>query len=115
MFDLLQQEALKFAYLIMLMGTFIESGAGNLQGFIERVNSTLADRDRPPLKPWSQALIAALAMGLALLLAQIGMTRLIAEGYGALAWAYFAVFIVPLFTVGLYRLTRSSVADDSAD
>ena len=39
----------------MLMGTFIESGAGNLQGFIERVNSTLADRDRPPLKPWSQA------------------------------------------------------------
>ena len=115
MFDLLQQEALKFAYLIMLMGTFIESGAGNLQGFIERVNSTLADRDRPPLKPWSQALIAALAMGLALLLAQIGMTKLIAEGYGALAWAYFAVFIVPLFSVGLYRLTRSSVADDSAD
>ena len=54
-------------------------------------------------------------MVLALLLAQIGMTRLIAEGYGALAWAYFAVFIVPLFTVGLYRLTQSSVADDSAD
>lgn len=104
MFELLQQDALKFAYLIMLIGTFIESGAGNLQGFIERIDGKLAEIDRPPLVAWQKAMISAAAMVIALLLAQVGITRLIAEGYSALAWAYFAVFIVPLFTIGIQRI-----------
>ena len=105
-FDLLQQDALKFAYLIMLMGTFIESGAGNLQGFIERIDSKLAELSKPRLTPLQKALISSAAMVVAILLAQFGITRLIAEGYSALAWAYFVVFIVPLFTMGIYRIWR---------
>ena len=40
-------------------------------------------------------------------LSHVGIVNLIAAGYGTLAWAYFMVFIIPLFTIGLYKLRKA--------
>ena len=40
-------------------------------------------------------------------LAQLGIVRLIAEGYGTLAYGFLVLFVVPLLTVGMYRIFRS--------
>jgi uncharacterized membrane protein YkvI len=36
-----------------------------------------------------------------------GITSLIAQGYGTIAWGFFAVYMVPLLTVGIYRIATS--------
>ena len=37
----------------------------------------------------------------------IGLVDLIAKGYGYLTYAFIAILIVPVLTVGLWRLLRS--------
>jgi uncharacterized membrane protein YkvI len=39
-----------------------------------------------------------------LVAARIGLVDLIASGYRFLAWTFLAVYLVPLLTIGLYRL-----------
>ena len=90
----------------MLFGTFIETGAGNLQGFMERLDSWRRDSNRTPLSRRAHAFITAGLMLIAGGLSHFGIVNLIAAGYGTLAWAYFFVFVVPLFTVGVYKLIR---------
>lgn len=107
-FALLDIEVLKIAYLVMLFGTFIETGAGNLQGVMERIDNWLRETDRAPLARHYHAIIAAVAMLIAGALSHLGIVTLIAEGYGTLAWGYLFVFIIPLFTVGIYRLYQGA-------
>jgi len=106
-FALLDIQILKYAYLLMLFGTFIETGAGNLQGFMERLDSWRRDTNRTPLSRRAHAFITAGLMLIAGGLSHFGIVNLIAAGYGTLAWAYFFVFVVPLFTVGVYKLIRA--------
>ncbi|MBL0915378.1 MAG: hypothetical protein IBJ13_07635 [Sphingopyxis sp.] len=37
---------------------------------------------------------------------EIGLVDLIASGYRFLAWLFLAVFVVPLITIGTWRLLR---------
>ena len=37
-------------------------------------------------------------------MAQIGIIDLIAKGYNALAYAFIAIFLIPLLTVGVYKI-----------
>jgi uncharacterized membrane protein YkvI len=35
-----------------------------------------------------------------------GITNLIAKGYGMMAWGFLIVYVVPLMTIGVYRVCR---------
>ncbi len=51
----------------------------------------------------------SLAMGLLLagtLLAGVGLVDLIARGYGTLTWVFLLVYVVPVLTLGLWRITH---------
>jgi len=43
---------------------------------------------------------------LAGMLAQFGIVALIADGYGTLAWGFMVVYIIPLLTIGVWRLIK---------
>lgn len=38
---------------------------------------------------------------------RVGLVALIANGYRALAVIFFAVYVVPLLTIGVYKLVRA--------
>ena len=38
---------------------------------------------------------------------RFGLVTLIASGYRFLSWVFLAVYVVPLLTVGVYRLVRN--------
>jgi uncharacterized membrane protein YkvI len=38
----------------------------------------------------------------------IGLVDLIAEGYGWLTYAFIALLIIPVLTIGIWRITRPS-------
>jgi uncharacterized membrane protein YkvI len=99
---------LKFLYLIVLFGTFIETGAGNIQGFIERLDGWWVERTGNTMNRGVHAVVAGVVVSLAGSLAQVGIVSLIADGYGTLAWGFMLVYIIPLLTVGVWRLVKST-------
>ena len=104
MFAELSSPALQIAYLIVLFGTFIETGAGNIQGFIERLDTWWRERRGVALGRGHHAAFATTALLLSGALSSVGIVDLIASGYGTLAWGFLFVYLLPLFTVGLWRL-----------
>ena len=98
-------------YTVMLFGTFIETGAGVFQGINERVDGYLEDSGKPSLSPASRAAIAVSAILVSAGLSLIGITDLIAKGYGTLAWGFLAIYVVPLMTIGVFKLSGAYRAD----
>lgn len=95
-------------YSIMLFGTLIETGAGSLQGVFERIDTFLIEKGMKPLPKLANALIAIVTIGVSIGLSGLGVITLVANGYGLMAWAYMAVFIIPILTIGIYKIIRHS-------
>jgi uncharacterized membrane protein YkvI len=47
---------------------------------------------------------------LAAALSRFGIIALVARGYGMLAYAFLVLFVLPLLTVGVWRIIRSGPA-----
>lgn len=95
-------------YSIMLFGTFIETGAGMLQGINERIDAYLIETRGAALGRMAHAIIAVAAIAISAILSLWGITNLIAQGYGTIAWGFLLVYVIPLLSVGLYRIVRST-------
>ncbi|MGB3846732.1 MAG: hypothetical protein WA940_12750, partial [Sphingopyxis sp.] len=52
------------------------------------------------------AIAAALLVGCMFLADRFGLVALIAGGYRALSWVFLGVYVVPLLSVGIFRLLR---------
>jgi uncharacterized membrane protein YkvI len=91
---------------VMLFGTFIETGAGMLQGINDRIDGYLAEVRNTSLQPIGRAAIAVSAILLSAVLSLWGITSLIAKGYGTMAWGFLVVYVIPLLTIGIYRLRK---------
>ena len=100
----LDMPALKVVYIIVILGTFIETAAGNLQGIIERIEGAIFEKHGQGLGRGKHALIALGIMATAVLLSTAGIVALVAQGYGTMAWGFLAFYALPLFTVGVYKL-----------
>lgn len=97
---------LLLVYSVMLMGTFVETGAGMLQGINERIDGYLREKSGVGLSRAAHAGIAIAAILVSTALSHLGITRLIAEGYGTMAWGFLLVYVVPLLTIGIYRIIK---------
>jgi len=98
---------LTIAYLVVLFGTFIETGIGDMQGILERLDAWRLEVSGKVLAPAVRASVAGGAMLAAGALSAIGVIDLIAEGYGTLSWGFFFVYVLPLLTIGLWRIVRA--------
>jgi uncharacterized membrane protein YkvI len=114
MFDALSAPLLQALYLVVLFGTFVETGAGNIQGIIERLDTWWRERRGTVLSRRAHAGVAVAALSVSGVLSSFGVVALIADGYGTLAWGYLVIFLVPLFTIGLFRLFSQPAAKETA-
>jgi uncharacterized membrane protein YkvI len=101
--DILWLEGL---FQLVVFGTFVETGAGVLHSINERIDVQARERGHT-LPRWPRPAVAG---GLLLLsiygATTFGIVDLIARGYGLLSWAFIAVLIAPLMTLGLWRILR---------
>jgi len=98
---------LLYAFPVVLIGTFIETGTGMIHAFNERLAGGLRSLGRT-FPTWARPAVAlALLLG-ALLLSRLGIIELIAVGYGAMTWVFIAVLAVPLFTIGAWKVLGPS-------
>jgi len=110
-FNGLNMEVLKLLYLLVLFGTFVETGAGNIQGFLERLDNWRQENNKSKLSRMVHSLIAIFAVGLAGGLSSLGIISLIAEGYGTIAWGFMIVYVIPLLTIGVYKILKANNQD----
>jgi len=90
---------------IMLFGTLIETGTGFIHSFNERIQSVYHTRGKAfprRLRPLIALVLLLLGFGIS----TFGLIDLIAKGYGSLSWGVLFVFVVPLFTIGIYKIIK---------
>jgi uncharacterized membrane protein YkvI len=98
-----------FAYLfpVVLFGTFVETGTALIHGVNERLDHAFAEKgNRMP--NWMRPAVALTILFSAVVIADaIGLTGLVAKGYGTITWGFIIVLFVPLLTWGVYLIWRA--------
>jgi len=95
---------LMITYIIVLFAMIIQTAAGLLQGVNERLDAWHLETRGLPCKPTTHAMVAGATLFISIVLASFGITALVAQGYGTVAWGYLVIYIVPLLTVGVYKI-----------
>lgn len=94
------------AFVVALFGTLVQTGAGMIHGVIERLEAYSATRDKS-LGRWSRVGIAVAALAVSGLFGTLGIVELIGKGYALMGIGFALVYIVPVCTLGLWRLLRT--------
>jgi uncharacterized membrane protein YkvI len=94
-------------YTAMLFGTFIETGAGILQGINERIDNYFLETRGETVGRKLHAVTAVTAIMVSALLSTWGITNIIGKGYGMVGWFYFAIFVIPLMTIGVRKICKA--------
>jgi len=88
---------------VVLIGTFIETGTGMIHAFNERIAGGLQALGRTLPQVARPAIAVGLILG-ALLLSRWGIIDLIAVGYGAMTWVFIGILVIPLLTIGAWKV-----------
>ena len=96
--------AFMLVFQIILFGTFIETGVGLIHGFNERVSGVYREKNKKMPRAL-RAGIAIIVLVISIFIADVvGIVELIAKGYGALTWGYMLAFVIPVLTIGVYKV-----------
>ncbi|MGD2295203.1 MAG: hypothetical protein PVF22_05145 [Candidatus Aminicenantes bacterium] len=91
---------------VVLFGTLVETGTGFIHAVNERIQSALSARGKT-LARWQRPVISLALLLIALGISMFGLISLIAKGYGTVSWGFLFVYIIPLMTLGLFKLLKS--------
>ncbi len=96
-------------FLIVLFGvvvgwTLIETATGIIHAIVERLHAHAEQAGRPHMTHLQDAMFATGMLVVSVGLARIGIIDLIAKGYSAMSYGMIAVYIIPLMTIGVYRI-----------
>ncbi len=106
---------LRAIFYVVIFGTFVETGTAFIHAVNERIDEVYQEKQRH-MPQWLRPVVALIALMVSIVLAsKLGLISLIASGYGTLTWAFLLLYVLPLFTVGLYRIIKNGdlKADDS--
>jgi len=96
--------AFMLVFQIILFGTFIETGVGLIHGFNERVAGVYKEKNKE-MPRTLRAGIAIIVLVISIFIAEaVGIVDLIAKGYGTLTWGYMLAFVLPVLTIGVYKI-----------
>ncbi len=97
------------AFFGLIMGwTLIETSTGITHALIDRVNNGLQEANKPVMTRRQRCALTFTVLIGSTVLAKIGLIDLIAKAYNALAYVFIIVFLIPLLTVGVYKICKKS-------
>ena len=97
-----------FLFPIVLFGTFVETGAAMIHGMNERLDQTFSEKGIH-MPTWMRPAVALGLLFVAIVLAdRVGITGLVAQGYGSITWGFLVVFVLPILTYGVWLTIRRS-------
>jgi uncharacterized membrane protein YkvI len=104
--------AFRYLFQLMIFAALLESGTGAVHAINERVGNAWRRRSHTELtRPARLAIALVVLSGCMLLAEHFGLVMLIARGYRLLAGVFLLVYVLPLLTVGVFRLvSRRGIA-----
>lgn len=109
-------EAFHLLFQAMIFSALLESGTSAVHAINERVDHAWQIHHGKPLTHRVRLTIAAFVLvGCMFLASRFGLVALIATGYRALAYILLATFILPLITVGVWKLWRGASSQESIE
>ena len=87
--------------------TLIETATGMIHALLERLDHSLEEKNQEPLSPKKRGIITAAILVVAIFFSKIGIINLISMGYSALAYGFILFYLLPLVTVGLYKVIKN--------
>jgi uncharacterized membrane protein YkvI len=103
----LQLPVFHLLFQLMIFGALLESGTAAVHACNERIAHGWLRRRGTKLANSNRfAISAVLLVGSMLIADRVGLVALIAKGYRGLAYLFLVVYVLPLLTVGAWRLRR---------
>ena len=96
---------------IVMGWTLIETSTGIIHAALERVNNGLKEAHKPPMTGKQQATLTIIVLVGSMVLSKVGIIDLIATVYNALSYAFLAIYVLPLITVGVYKIFKLRKAE----
>lgn len=91
----------------VVMGwTLIETSTGIIHAALERINTGMKEMNKPPMTRKQQAVLTIVVLVGSMVLSRVGIIDLIATVYNALSYVFLAIYVLPLFTVGIYKICK---------
>jgi len=90
---------------IVLFGTLIETGTSLIHSVNERIQSFYHDIGKEfsrRMRPVVSVIFILIGLGIS----SFGLINLIAKGYGSSSWGFLVIFVIPLFTLGVYKISK---------
>ena len=103
--EVLGSRGFQVTFQVVLFGTLIETGTGLIHAVNERIAGLLQDRERR-MPEWVRPTVAVGFLLLGTAVSRFGLVGLIASGYGSLTLAFIAVYVVPVLTLGVWKIWR---------
>lgn len=99
--------AFRFIFQAMIFAALLESGTGQVHAINERIAATYRELSNREFSRLARlAVTAAVLVGSVFVADRIGLVSLIANGYRWLAYLFLAVYVLPLATIGLLRISK---------
>ena len=100
----------EWAFQIAVLLTLVDTGVALLHAINERVARVYEER-RLPMPPIVRPALAVTVMIISVYAAAaVGLIDLIAKGYGLLTYAFIVLLILPVLTVGIFRIRQLAKA-----
>ena len=97
----------RILFQLMIFAALLESGTGGVHAINERIAHVYERRrDQPFSKRLRLVVTVAILAGSVFVADRVGLVRLIADGYRWLAYVLLAIYVVPLLTLGVWKLSR---------
>ncbi|MCR3955715.1 MAG: hypothetical protein NUK57_05410 [Gudongella sp.] len=96
---------LQIVFQITLFGTLIETGTGFIYAVTERITSVYVEKDKK-MAGWIIPSVTIGLLALGVFIAQFGLIGLIAQGYGTITWGFLVFYVIPVVTIGIYKIMK---------
>ncbi|MEO9214592.1 MAG: hypothetical protein ABI227_02930 [Rhodanobacter sp.] len=107
MLEQLDVPLFRLIFQAMIFAALLESGTGQIHAINERISNTCEARGKKPLSNRARLVITmAILLGSVFVADRIGLVALIANGFRWLSFAVLAIFVLPVMTIGLWRVCR---------
>lgn len=96
----------EWAFQLAVLLTLVDTGVPILHAVNERVAKVYEERGRPMPRAMRPALAITVMLISVYAAGAIGLISLIEKGYGYLTYAFIVLLIIPVLTIGVWRITR---------
>lgn len=98
--------AFRYLFEFMVLAALLESGSALVHSLNERVMAVAPRRGRLASEAMRFGAATAILVVSIFVATRFGLIALISRGYSASAYVFFAIFVLPLFTIGVWRIAR---------